>query len=231
MRCADCGASTPVGICIFCGADDPRGGMEQAAAVTGGMRLAGVGCAGALLAFAAWLLWGTLRPGVYERNQFDHPSLAAARQLISQRRYSAALDALRKAPSRSALTADYRGLALLGMNGYRPGDATSLGVSRAAEAFREALEIDSDLGPAYLHLAACQAMLHEDKVVTLATLERLKKGAGATFPHDGSSRDRLLYAGRQMTQLVESDTPFVALVCVDKPRELQVKTFNLQLAW
>lgn len=229
MRCPGCGASTPVGICIFCGADDPRGGMEQAAAVTWGLRLAGVGCAGLLFAFAALLLWGTLRPGVYERNQFDHPSLAAARQFLGERRYSAALDALRKAPPRSALTADYRGLSLLGMNGYRPARATNLGVSRAAEAFREAIEIDSDLGPAYLHLAACQAMLHEDKAVTLATLERMKQGAGATFATDGKSRDRLLYSGRQMTDLVQADTPFVALVCVDKPRETGVKTFNLHL--
>ena len=32
-----------------------------------------------------------------------------------------------------------------------------------------------------------------------------------------------------MTTLVEAGTPFIALVCVDKPREVEVRTFNLHV--
>lgn len=229
MRCPACGAGTPGGVCIFCGADDPRGGMDQTAAVTWGMRLSGLGCVGVLLAFVALLFWGVFRPSVFDRNQGDHPSLVAARELLGKRRYSSALEALQKAPPRSALTADYRGLAHLGMNGRRVVRDTTFTtpVSRARDAFQEAISLDADLAPAYLHLAAVQAMLHEDKAVVLATLEGLPRCAGTMYPGNGTARDNLLFCGRTLRELVDAGTPFVAVVADPRDRGGDVQTFNL----
>lgn len=233
MQCPACGAGTPGGVCIFCGADDPRGGMDQAAVVTWSLRLTGLGCAGLLIAFVGLLFWGVFRPGVFERNQGDHPSLRAAREMITRRRFSSALEALQKAPPRSALTADYRGLALLGINGVRVVRDTTFTtpVSRARDAFQEAISLDAELAPAYLHLATCQAMLHEDKSIVQATLDKLPEAAGAMYPVDSAHRDNMLFCGRTLQELVEAGAPFVGVVGDKRARSEEVRTFNLDVGY
>jgi len=185
------------------------------------------------VAFVLLLFWGLFRPDVFERNQGDHPALWAARDLIKKRRYSAALDELKKAPPRSAFTADYRGLAQLGMQGNRVILDTTFEtpVSRAKEAFREAIALDSEFGPGYLHLAICQALLREEPAAINATLARLPKATSATFPNDQTRRQYMSASGRELEELITLGKPFVVLVGNGRPWDGSVRTVVLNLGF
>ena len=201
--CPECGARTPGSRCIYCGYDMPLRTLPGRG-LTWGVRAVLGGCGTLFAAFLLLLAWGALRPSVDERNQRDHPALVQARELLRKGKYSAVLDSLQRAPRRSAYTADLRGLALLSFSGGMGS------VLRAREAFTEALTLDGEVAPAYLHLAACQALAGDKTNDILATLD-----AGEKL-HPGNPEDFL-----QLRALVQSGKPLrITVEGTSRPSDL-----------